>query len=287
MFAKVCAAVLALVTLAACGTDEPVPPATSAVPLGPAVPATSPVPAGVLDLPFDDYRLNFAEDAEIERARTILARACLRERGVRLDVPDDVRTPGMIDVEPNLRRYGVIDEVSATRYGYHFPRTADETRQQEARARWSASLTEDQRMALFGEGGCTEKADAELTTFDDAFFIAASRESLRVSEKDARVVAAKTAWRTCMAERGYDYADPNAAVSDPRWHLDEAAISAAEHDTALADVRCKTSSRLVETWHDVEVGVQQEKIAGDADRFAALANARDKRLAAARRVLAG
>jgi hypothetical protein len=287
MFAKVCAAVLVLVTLAACGTGEPAPPATSAVPLGPAVPVTSPVPAGLLDLPFDGYRLNFAEDSEIERARTSLARACLRERGVRLDVPDGVRTPGMIDVEPNLRRYGVIDEVSATGYGYHFPRTAEETQQQQARARWAGSITEDQRMALFGEGGCTEKADAELTTFDDAFFIAASRESLRVSEKDPRVVAAKAAWHTCMAEKGYDYADPNAAVSDPRWHLDAAAISAAEKDTALADVRCKASSRLVDTWHEVEVGVQREDIRRDADKFAALASAIDKKLAAARRVLAG
>lgn len=287
MFAKVCAAVLVLITLAACGTDAPAPPATSAVPLGPAVPVTSPVPAGLLYLPFDDYRLNFAEDSAVERARTVLARACLRERGVRLDVPDDVRTPGLIDVEPNIRRYGVIDEVSATRYGYHFPRTAEETRQQQARARWAASITEDQRKALFDEGGCTEEADSRLTTFDDAFFVAASRESLRVSEKDPRVVAAKAAWQTCMAGQGYDYADPNAAISDPRWHLDAADISTAEHDTALADVRCKASSRLVETWHDVEVGVQQEVIRRDVGRFAALMSARDKRLAAARRVLAG
>jgi hypothetical protein len=287
MFAKVCAAVLVLVTLAACGAGEPSPTTTPAVPLGPAVPVTSTVPAGLLDLPFDDYQLNFAEESEIRRARTVLARACLRERGVRFDVPDQVRTPGALDVEPNLRRYGVVDEGSAAGYGYHVPTTAEEKRQQEARQRWAASITEDQRMALFGEGGCTEEADAKLTTFDDGFFVSANQETLRTSSQDPRVVATVAAWRTCMTGQGYAYADPDAAISDPRWDLDDDAIPKVEIDTALADVRCKTSSRFVETWHDVEVGLQQGEIRGDADRFAALAGAVDRRLAAARRVLAG
>jgi hypothetical protein len=289
MFAKVCAAVVVLVTLVACGAGEPSPSptTTSPGPLGPAVPATSSVPAGLLDLPFDDYQLNFAEESEIRRARTVLARACLRERGVRFDVPDDVRTPGAMDVEPNLRRYGVVDEGSAAGYGYHVPTTAEEKRQQEARQRWAASITEDQRMALFGEGGCTEEADAKLTTFDDGFLGAADQESLRTSERDPRVVATVAAWHTCMTGQGYAYPNPDAAIDDPRWDIDAAAIPKAEIDTALADVRCKTSSGLVETWHDVEVGVQQDKIRRDAGRFAALASARDKRLAAARRVLAG
>jgi hypothetical protein len=90
-----------------------------------------------------------------------------------------------------------------------------------------------------------------------------------------------------MTERGFDYPDPKAAISDPRWDLNAATVPPAEIDTAMADVRCKTSSRFVETWHDVEIGVQQEEIRRDAGRFAALTSARDKRLAAARRVLAG
>jgi hypothetical protein len=55
----------------------------------------------------------------------------------------------------------------------------------------------------------------------------------------------------------------------------------------MADVRCKTTSGFVQTWHDVEFDLQQKEIRQDADRFAALASALDKRLAAARRVLAG
>lgn len=288
-FAKVCAAGLMLVLLAACGSTAPPPaaPVPTAVPLGPAAPITPPVPAEQLALPFDDYRLNFAEESEIQRARTVLARACLRDRGVRLEVPDDVRDPGVLDVTPNLRRYGVIDEATATRFGYHFPRTATEARRQQDRERWSASLTEPQRMALFGEDGCTERADAELSEVDDDFFVDADFRSLRTSGADPRVVAAATAWRTCMSEQGFDYSDPNAAIADPRWHLDAADIPAAEITTALADVRCKATTRFVETWHDVEIGVQQEEIRRDADRFAGLASARDKRLAAARRVLTG
>jgi hypothetical protein len=288
MFAKVCAAGLVLVTLAACGSTAPKPaaPVPSALPLGPAVPVTAPVPADQLALPFDRYRPNFAEESEIQRARTILARVCLRERGVRLDVPDDVRDPGVLDVTPNLRRYGVIDETTATRFGYHFPRTAQEKQRQQDRERWSSSLTEDQRMALFGEGGCTEQADTELTDVDDKFFVDADFQSLRTAKADQKVVAATAAWRACMAEQGFDYPDPDAAIGDPRWDLDAATPSAAETDTALADVRCKTSSRLVDTWHDIEVGVQQEVIRRDVGRFAGLMSACDERLAAARRVLA-
>lgn len=285
-FAKVCATGLLLVTLAACGSTTP-PPATPAVTLGPAAPITPPVPADQLALPFDRYRLNFAEESEIQRARTVLARACLRDRGVRLEVPDDVRDPGVLDVTPNLRRYGVIDEPTATRFGYHFPRTAQEVRRQQDRARWSASLTEPQRMALFGEDGCAERADTELSEVDDEFFVDADFHSLRTSGADPRVVAATATWRTCMSKQGFDYPDPNAAIAEDRWNLDAAHIPTAEITTAQADVRCKTATGFVETWHDVEVGVQQEEIRRDADRFAGLASARDKRLAAARQVLTG
>jgi hypothetical protein len=41
----------------------------------------------------------------------------------------------------------------------------------------------------------------------------------------------------------------------------------------------------VEVWHEVEVGVQQAVVSGDAERFASLAAAREARRAAARRVL--
>ena len=286
MFAKVCAAALVLFAVAACGSATP-EPAAPTVPFGPAAPVTAAVPAGRLALPFDRYRPSFAEETEIGRARAVLTRACLRERGVRLTIPDDVRIAGVLDLTPNLRRYGVIDEATATRYGYHFPRTAEEARRQWDNEQWSASLTEPERMALFGEGGCTEQADAELTDVDDDFFVDADFRSLRTSGADPRVVAATAAWHACMTEQGFDYPDPNAAISDPHWDLDAADIPAAEKDTALADVRCKTSTRFVETWHDVEVGVQQEELRRDADRFAALASARDKRLTAARRVLAG
>lgn len=290
MFAKVCVVGLVLVTLAACGSTEPKPaaaPAPPAGPLGPAAPVTSPVPAEQLALPFDSYRLSSAEESDIQRARTVLARACLRERDVRLDVPDDIRSPGVLDLNPNLRRYGVIDETTAARFGYHFPRTPEEARRQQDRERWSTSLTEPQRMALFGEGGCTEQADAELTEVDDDFFVDADFRSLQTSGTDPRVVAATAAWRACMTEQGFDYPDPNAAISDPRWHLDTTDVPAAEIDTAMADVRCKASTHFVETWHDAEIAVQQEEIRRNPDRFAGLASARDKRLAAARRVLAG
>jgi hypothetical protein len=269
MLTKVFAAVLVLLTLTACGS-EPVTPALSAERLA---------------LPFDRYRPGFAEEREIGRARAMLVQACLQDRGVDLAVPEDDGTPGALDLSPNLRRYGVIDESTAMSFGYHFPRTPAERKKQSEQRRWAAGLTEAQHTMLFGERGCTEQAETKLTTVDDDFLTDADFKSLRTSETDSRVGAAVAAWRTCMAGRGYGYADPSAAISDPQWKLDAEKIPDEEKDTALADVRCKAAAHLVEVWHDVEAGVQEQDIRRDAARFDRLAAARQARLAATRRVL--
>jgi hypothetical protein len=266
---KVFAAALVLLTLTACGA-EPVAPA---------------LPAERLALPFDRYRPGFAEETDVVRARAALVRACLRDRGVELALPDEERTPGALDRSPNLRRYGVIDEASAAGFGYHFPKTPEEQAEQSEQRRWVASLTEAQRTAVFGEHGCTEQAETELTKADDGFLTEADFRSLKASESDPRVGAAVTAWRACMAGRGYDYATPSAAIADPRWNLDAAAVPDEEKDTALADVRCKASAHLPEVWHDVEVGVQQQEIRRDSADFARLAAALQTRSTTARRVL--
>lgn len=269
MLTKVFATALALLTLTACGA-EPVTPA---------------LPAERLALPFDRYQPGFAEVTEIGRARTILVRACLHDRGVELAVPEDDHTPGPLDLSPNLRRYGVIDEATATNFGYHFPATPDDRKRQSEQRRWAAGLTEAQRTTLFGEHGCTDQAETELTKADDGFLTEADFRSLRTSETNPRVGAAIADWRTCMAGHGYGYADPRAAISDPRWHLDTETVPDEEKAAALADVQCKATAHLVEVWHDVETGVQEEEIHRDPGRFDRLAAARQARLAATRRVL--
>lgn len=269
MLTKVFVTALVLLTLTACGA-EPVAPA---------------LPAERLALPFDRYRPGFAEETEIARARATLVRACLHDRGAELAVPEDDRVPGALDLSPNLRRYGVIDEASATNFGYHFPKTPEERQRQSKQRQWAAGLTEAQRTTLFGEHGCTEQAETELTTVDDGFLTDADFRSLRTSETDPRVGAALADWRTCMTGQGYAYASPRAAISDPRWHLDSEKIPDDERNAALADVRCKATAHLVEVWHDVEAGAQEQDIRRDAARFDRLATARQARLAAARRVL--
>ncbi|MCR6489170.1 hypothetical protein M8542_40740 [Amycolatopsis sp. OK19-0408] len=263
MFKKVLAAALVLLTLSACGT-EPVAP---------------PLPAERLALPFDRYRPDFAQQSEITRARTTLVRACLH--GV-VELPAQDAAPGVLDRSPNLRRYGVIDEASATGYGYHFPRTQAEKDGQTERLRWSAGLTDAQQATL---AHCTDQAETTLTKVDDGFLTDADFRSLRTAQADPRVGAAFAAWRACMAEQGYSYQDPPAAISDRRWNLDSALIPDAEKETALADVRCKAEVHLVETWHDVDAAVQEARIRQDAARFDRLATAVRTQLAAARRVL--
>jgi hypothetical protein len=267
-------AVLAtLLTLAACGTTP------------------QPAPAAVdLSLPFDAYQLSRADEARIEQARSHAVKLCMRSRGLDVTMP----TSGVSSsprLAPNARRYGVIDDETAQHYGYHFPKTAEETAEARKTQDWASKLTEEQRTALYGEDGCSDRADTDIAkgipSSEGGFLGSRDFASLDESAKNADVVRAKGSWRECMASVGFRYADPDVAISDPRWKLDSALVPGAEIDTARADVRCKESSRLVMVWREVEVSLQRQVIEREAAQFQRIEADKRTRLANADRILAG
>ncbi|MDT7724956.1 MAG: hypothetical protein QOI21_1532 [Actinomycetota bacterium] len=275
------AAVAALLSaVAACGTTA------EAGPAGPV--------AAELALPFDAYRLGHAGESEIQQAQSLLVKRCMRGRGLEITLPESVSAPGSLYDSPNMRRYGVLDDATALEHGYHFPKTAEETATSRELQNWSATLTDEQSTALYGEEGkpgCADQADTDIAKAvpegDDDFLSTHDFDSLDESAKTADVVRVTAAWRDCMAAAGFRYADPNAAISDPRWDLDSPAVPEVEVETARADVRCKDSTRLVSVWHDAEVSLQRQVIDRNAEQFGRLEAGNRTRLANARRILAG
>jgi hypothetical protein len=272
------AALALLLTLTACGT-APQPGST-----GPG--------AAELSLPFDAYRLSHADESRIEQARNLLVERCMRSLDLDLTLPAGISASGPLSLSPNARRYGVIDDDTAKRYGYHFPKSTDEAAEVRKVQTWESKLTDRHRTALYGEDGkpgCTDQAVTDIAKgvpeSDGDFLSTRDFASLAESAKNTDVVRAKAAWRECMTSAGFPYADPDAAISDPRWKLDSPTVPGAEVDTARADVHCKESSRLVAVWRDVEVSLQRQVIEREAAQFQQLETDKRTRLANADRIL--
>jgi hypothetical protein len=199
------------------------------------------------------------------------------------------RPTGLKDLR-NRRRYGVIEMAIAEKYGYHVPEglltPADVEHKYDAR---EASLSDAQKEAAYGKDGCGSQAVRQLQPADDedpALLTKLDGESLQNSQSNPRVAAALNAWRDCVREQGLAYQDPFAAVSDTRWWADDnAGPSPQELAVAVADVRCKEHTGLVEAWQAAEVRIQDDMIAQNADYFGRLSASLQRQLAAAQAVL--
>jgi hypothetical protein len=80
------------------------------------------------------------------------------------------------------------------------------------------------------------------------------------------IVAVERAWSACMARSGLRYRNPGQA-QDRNW---PATPTPAEIATAVADVRCKTQTNLVNTWLTVEAAYQAALISQNLTALARL-----------------
>ncbi|MGN9907656.1 hypothetical protein ACTMTJ_08900 [Phytohabitans sp. LJ34] len=231
-------------------------------------------------LPFDQYRPTAAEQNVVNRATHILVDRCLHARG-RPDIAVPASLIGAVEAMPdNIRRYGIVGERTARRFGYHFPADRDSDARAAHLDAWLSSLGGAEKAALYGTAtrpGCLDDAVAALSRgvpeVDTNILTEFDFRSLDQSEVDPRVIAAVAFWRRCMSERGHRYEDPYDAVSDPRWDLDAPYVSEEEFATALADAGCKNRVDLVRIWVAVETDIQQGFIDENGARFAELARA--------------
>ena len=94
---------------------------------------------------------------------------------------------------------------------------------------------------------------------------AIAQQASLFTQTDPRVIAVNAAWSRCMAQRGYHYASPQQAAG----HNWPTTPTAAETETAVADVTCKQQVNLTNTWLTVEAAYQTALIGQD---LATLAN---------------
>ncbi|MGN9911158.1 hypothetical protein ACTMTJ_26745 [Phytohabitans sp. LJ34] len=261
-----------------------------------------------LRLPFDAYTHSLAGLYAIENAKDLLTRECMEARGQTWEA---IERPTNLKDLRNRRRYGVVEMGVAERVGYHAPAglltPLAVERRYDAR---EGTLTESQTAAAFGPGGCADEAATRLQPArspDLELVDRLSRDSLDDAQQVPPVASAMGAWRECLRGMGFDYATPFAAMSDARWWADDAAeasddaaeasgdgagasgdgagASGDEKAVAVADVRCKERTGLVEVWHAAEVEIQRKEIRRHPSYFEELGAATEAELAAARQVV--
>ena len=253
-------------------------------PSGGPVPSDHPAAGapGEVFLPINAYMLTLPQLGQLQRARDLLVARCLRRFGYSLDAAPDAEWQSQVadfGIYGNLRRYGIAEPATASRYGYHLPSTlAGATATPAASAPARSPQLE----------GCRTRADAELSPTgrlgQDTFVSGMSTASYTWSLRDRQVIAGIQAWVECMAARGFRYDSP--ADAGASFEVDSPAVSPAELAVARADAACKQRVGLVKTWRDEEARYQRTQIAHQSKRLRRVLDNNAVQLTRSGRVLA-
>ncbi|GGW98754.1 hypothetical protein GCM10010353_12900 [Streptomyces chryseus] len=246
-------------------------------------------------LPIAAYSYTNAEYASIEAAENVLANTCMARYSLTYKPPKPPTAPPGAD-----RRYGLSEESSAARYGYHLDSSAAPPQR--------IQLSKDERTVLFGKqagDGKSGPLEYRGTKIPDVGCIGQAKNNLgkdysypegaetasRISalsyQKSMLVPEVQTVfkkWSACMKKSGYDYGSPRDPFSVENFS--EGPLTAQEKDTAKADVACKRSTGLLDVWFTAESGIQKTMIAEDAAALRKLRDLHQKKVAAARKILA-
>lgn len=262
------AGLAAVLVATGCGAQEP------------AVRAPALLESVDLRLPLDDYLLSPADLRELGVARAVLVRECMSAAGLALPAADESVDTGVRTW--NERRYGVTDVALAASEGYGLGRRDPAARPPAPRPQ----LTDAQRGALEGPGGCAARAEAEQRRespagVDRDLPRRLATDSFTRSRATPAVRAAVTEWSTCLAERGFHYDDPLAPAADDRF---AGGPDPTELAAATADVECKRRTNLVGVWFAEERAIQLDLVAANRTALDAVRRANTAELAVSRRL---
>jgi len=248
----------------------------------------------LLPSPLQAYRLTPSELTTITYARGLLIDRCMRAAGFSYPQrPFSQELGSMLASERTAigRRYGIMDPGLAATYGYGFPAGPEsgtfasverDSRYMRALRGSPASPRQEanQRDATGSQeptGGCVGEADRRLGATDpdvSPFGLAHSLwvegQQHLIATRQYRTVVGE--WAACMSRGGHRVTDP---ISDRR---DIADVFRARRDAndpslvgspignevalAVADVRCKQSTRLVDRLDSVSASIDRASIAG-------------------------
>ncbi|OKI53638.1 hypothetical protein [Micromonospora sp. CB01531] len=264
-------------------------------PSGPAQRPAEPSPVATMSLPLDRLFPSGDEDLLLQWAEAKLVVACMRRLGISYRPPEPQRT------DPAAARdglYGLVKHGQAQRLGYHAASGGDPAEDKDpplpketAAALTGTRFDADGPVPAGGripEGGCLGEANRRLAeggpSVGETLLYDMALQAGHQAEQDPRVQAGFRAWSTCMAGKGFVYADPWQANDDPRWSTDRP--SDVERRTAVADVACKDSTGLVTIWQAAMVEHQRRTIASRSADIERYEQAKSARLANSRQVLA-
>lgn len=242
-------------------------------------------------LPVHEFRLTDQERAAVTAAQRTLVRRCMARAGFPGSIIPIMDAAGAeLTSFAYQRRYGVMDQSSTRRWGYHLPQYPDLEARRSGIARQVETLPARERHALVGRsgrGGCVAAADRRLSRgvprAPGGVLTKADYDSFEQSRSDPRVTAAFAAWSRCVGTFGFRFPDPLAALAGG-WALDTPGPTPREIEAASADAHCKAETHLVEVWVAVESEIQRSAIDAGWAGFARIGAAKRAYLANVRRL---
>ena len=202
---------------------------------------------------------------ELDRARNRLLVDCLARFGFSVEPPQLV--PEVMG--QNQKRYGITDPNRAAQYGYREPEIDQRVKPKDPELSPEAeAVVSGEGQNSFGgqevpQGGCLEEARVKLAegapkSADPDLVIKLEQDARVRSEQDSRVRKAFADWSACMKKAGYDYSGPMDANDDRAFATPTPTEK--EFAVAMADVKCKQQTNLVNIWATVETAYQKRHV---------------------------
>ena len=251
--------------------------------LPPIPPADS---AAAIALPLDSYEnVSVQEQAALAAAGDLLTQRCMIAAGFSYPVAAQPGA-GVANVQfVEDGGYGVASLTQAEAFGYKQPSLAGPggplgalpafvPELHKHGQAWTSALlgfVPGARASTRPREGCLQAADTALygkigSNPDPDPVPAIAFQAAQWTQSDPHILAVERAWSACMARSGYTYKNP-AQAAGRNW---PSTPTSAEIAVAVADVRCKTQTNLVNTWLTVEAAYQQTLISQNLTHLAQL-----------------
>lgn len=105
------------------------------------------------------------------------------------------------------------------------------------------------------------------------------------ARQDERTKSVFTKWSLCMKDRGFNYKDPLASISDTEWQK-SSKPTAHELKVATADAACRHKENVVGIWYAVDYAYEEQALAANAASMAKVKAGLDSKVLISTQVMA-
>lgn len=255
-------------------------------------------PDGSMTLPLDSY-ISPADETTIVRAENVLAKQCMRAKG--MELPKSLLLTNGPEAPAPYLLYGLIDMDTAKVHGYREPSPPQRSMGKAPAA--PEEVAPAVRQAYFGDpktrdGGCEGDARKKLGGPNPKTLLVYVQElrsvTLSATYRDSRVRSAASKWSACMKQAGYNYADPMAPGHDrsllgrglpvpPGATLPPP--SPAEITAAVTDITCKRRTQYLQTVALVSAAYEREVIKQRAWQVQEMQDKQNRKVQTAKEIL--